>query len=302
MNLQEKVNQLFENQLHDWDLARLNFKNLELVRTKTFEFDNFSVKVQFNPARMNSSGASLDAKTLAQRPCFLCESNRPAVQETVNFADYSILVNPFPILPQHFTIPRNEHVSQLIKPYFKDLLLLAEALPDLLIFYNGPKCGASAPDHMHFQAGTKDFLPLFEDYRRLKVPINLRFTNDFQGSEFQVFSIPNYLRTVICIESHSIEHSMTAFNSLYQHLDAKDSEEPMMNIVCSFEVNKWRVFIFPRGNFRPWQFSAEKEKQLIVSPATVEMSGVFITPIEAHFDRINRDDVADIFSQSTRSL
>ena len=160
MQINQQVKALFNEQTANWALARNNFEGLKTVQTKTFAFGDYDVRVQFNPARIVSSGAKVDAKTIAERKCFLCAANRPAEQRSVEFGDYEILVNPFPIFPEHFTIPRKEHVDQQIKPFFADMLRLAKAMDEYLVFYNGPRCGASAPDHMHFQAGTKDFLPL----------------------------------------------------------------------------------------------------------------------------------------------
>jgi ATP adenylyltransferase/5',5'''-P-1,P-4-tetraphosphate phosphorylase II len=301
MNLNTQIKSLFNSQIGDWELARANFAGLKTVQTKSFSFGDFDVKVQFNPARIVSSGAKVDAKTIAERKCFLCAENRPAEQTSVDFGDYEILVNPFPIFPEHFTIPRKEHVNQQILPYFADMLELAKALNDYLIFYNGPKCGASAPDHMHFQAGTKDFLPLVNDYKRLKqTHTNLLITTE----KMQLLQMKNYLRTVYCIESMEIESAKDAFEKLYEFLTPLSlgrgvggEVEPLMNIVCHFENNKWTVFVLPRKAFRPWQYTAEGDKQLLVSPATVEMSGIFITPIEAHFQRITKEDVVSILEQ-----
>jgi len=268
------------------------------------------VKVQFNPARIVSSGAKVDAKTIAERKCFLCTENRPAEQNSVDAGDYLVLVNPFPIFPEHFTIPRKEHVDQLIKPYFSDMLELAEALDDYLIFYNGPRCGASAPDHMHFQAGTKDFLPLVNDYKRLK---DTHAQLLVESENFQLYSFNNYLRTVYCIESTDVESAKDAFEKLYTYftsppaplleergeIEVGGEVEPMLNIVCTFEDGKWFTFVLPRKTFRPWQYSAEGEQQLLVSPATVEMCGIFITPIEAHFEKITKEDVESILKQAS---
>ena len=255
------------------------------------------MRVQFNPARIVSSGAKVDAKTIAERKCFLCAENRPEVQSGIEFGDYEILVNPFPIFPEHFTIPRKEHVDQQILPYFTDMLELAKAMDDYLLFYNGPKCGASAPDHMHFQAGTKDFLPLVSDYKRLKnTHTDLLVTTE----KMQLLQMKNYIRTVYCIESMEIESARDAFEKLYFHFQEEDSIEPLMNIVCLFENNKWLVFVLPRKAFRPWQYTAEDDKQLLVSPATVEMCGIFITPIESHFERITKEDVQSILEQCAR--
>lgn len=294
MTLQEQLYELFDAQMAEWPLAQKNYEELKQVQTKTVDFGRFAVKVQFNPARMVSSGAKVDAKTIAARPCFLCEANRPAEQKGVPFGDYTILVNPFPIFPHHFTIPLNQHQPQQILPYIKDMLSLAEELDDFVIFYNGPKCGASAPDHMHFQAGDKDFLPVVEDYRRLKTTIKM-------VDDAVMFTIPNYLRTIISIETDNKETAEKIFQSYYKEWQ-KGSDEPMMNVVCYYEINRWIVLLIPRGHFRPWQYAAEPDKQLLVSPATVEMSGIFITPVKEHFEKINKQDVESIFNQTTVSF
>jgi ATP adenylyltransferase/5',5'''-P-1,P-4-tetraphosphate phosphorylase II len=294
--LNSKITELLHEQVSNWELARTNFEGLKTVRTKSFDFGDFEVKVQFNPARIVSSGAKVDAKTIAERKCFLCTENRPAEQNFVDAGDYLVLVNPFPIFPEHFTIPRKEHVDQQIKPYFVDMLELAEALDDYLIFYNGPRCGASAPDHMHFQAGTKDFLPLVNDYKRLK---NTHAQLLVESENFQLFNFNNYLRTVYCIESTDVESAKDAFEKLYTHFATEENMEPMLNIVSTFEEGKWFTFILPRKTFRPWQYTAEGEQQLLVSPATVEMCGIFITPIEAHFEKIRKEDVENILEQAS---
>ena len=303
-NLNDIVSSLFHEQVSNWELARVNYEGLNTVRTKTFSFGDFAMNVQFNPARIVSSGAKMDAKTIAARKCFLCTENLPAEQKGVDAGNYTILVNPFPILPQHFTIPRKEHIDQQIKPYFAEMLELAEALDDYAVFYNGPRCGASAPDHMHFQAGTKDFLPVITDYKRMK-PTHATIIDE--GMNYQLYQLNDYCRTVYCIESDSIESAQSLFENLYTKwqvlpdlsliLSKEEGIEPMMNIVCSFEDGIWYTFLFPRKAFRPWQFTAEGDKQLMVSPATVELSGIFITPIESHFDRITKDDVISILEQ-----
>ena len=296
-NLNSQIKSLITEQLSSWPLAHTNFNGLKTVQTKSFSFGDFEVRVQFNPARMASSGAKTDAKSIAERKCFLCAENRPAVQKSIEFGDYEILVNPFPIFPEHFTIPRKEHVDQQILPYFTDMLELAKAMDDYLIFYNGPACGASAPDHAHFQAGTKDFLPLVNDYKRLKnTHTDLLVTTE----KMQLFQMKNYLRNVYCIESADIASAKDAFEKLYNHftpLLEESATEPMMNIVCTFKSNKWFTFILPRKAFRPWQYNAEGDQQLMVSPATVEMSGIFITPLESHFERTTKEDVVSIYEQ-----
>jgi len=299
--INHEVSDLFHEQVSNWSLARTNFAGLKTVRTKSFSFGDFEINVQFNPARIVSSGAKVDAKTIAERKCFLCAANRPAEQRALEFGNYEILVNPFPIFPDHFTIPHKEHINQQIKPYFADMLELARALDNYLVFYNGPRCGASAPDHLHFQAGTKDFLPLVNDYKRLKDTYAQLLV---ESETFQLFSFNNYLRTVYCIESTDIESAGDSFEKLYAYFSSLSlgrgvggEVEPMMNVVCTFENDKWFTFVLPRKAFRPWQYTAEGDQQLLVSPATVEMCGIFITPIESHFERISKEDVESILQQ-----
>jgi hypothetical protein len=298
IKINQEVKLLFHEQVSNWELARVNYKGLKTIRTKSFSFGDFEVNVQFNPARILSSGANMDAKTIAARKCFLCEENRPIEQRSIEAGDYSVLVNPYPIFPQHFTIPRKGHAIQEIKPYFADMLLMAQALDEFIVFYNGPTCGASAPDHMHFQAGTKDFLPVISDYKRMK-PTEGEILDE--GENYKLYTLKNYLRKVYCIESETILSAQKIFENLYTKWQGVLTEEPMMNIVCSYEEKIWYTFIFPRAAFRPWQYSAKGDDQLMVSPATVEMSGIFITPIETHFEKITGDDVISIFEQCSLS-
>jgi ATP adenylyltransferase/5',5'''-P-1,P-4-tetraphosphate phosphorylase II len=290
----EQVKALFDEQLKSWELAERNYQGLKSIQTKSFDFGEFNVKVQFNPARIVSSGAKVDSQSIAERKCFLCAENRPAAQREVDFGDYLILVNPFPVFPVHFTIPSKKHQPQEILPYFKDMLILAKAMDEYLVFYNGPGCGASAPDHLHFQAGTKDFLPLTKDYFRLK---SLHAVSIYAEDQVEIFSVKNYLRTVICIESTDIEAATSAFSRVYESLQIVENEEPMMNIVCTFVDEKWYCFVIPRAAFRPWQYTAEGSDRLLISPATVEMSGIFITPIAEDFEKIQSDDVLSIIEQ-----
>jgi len=306
--INKQISTLFAEQVSNWELARTNYEGLKTVRTKSFSFGDFDVKVQFNPARIISSGAKVDAKTISERKCFLCLENLPAEQKGIDAGNYTVLVNPFPIFPEHFTIPHKQHIAQQILPYFADMLDLAQMLDEYVVFYNGPKCGASAPDHLHFQAGTKDFLPLVNDFKRLKTTHAQLLV---ESEAFQLFSFDQYLRTVYCIESINKESAINAFEKLYLHFQNTTSppalsqgegakSEPMMNVVCSFENDKWLTFVLPRANFRPWQYTAEGDAQLLVSPATVEMCGIFITPIESHFDRITKEDVVSILEQSSK--
>src|ERR1035437_1866816 len=169
MELSNQARKLISDQKKDWDLARKNYDGLKKVKVKTFDFGHYKIEIQFNPERIVSSSAKVDAKSIEARPCFLCQKNLPPQQRGLAFDDdFIVLVNPFPIFPEHLTIPSIAHTDQRILGNFGSMLDLAEKLTDFVIFYNGPKCGASAPDHLHFQAGNKGFLPIEKDYNYRK--------------------------------------------------------------------------------------------------------------------------------------
>jgi ATP adenylyltransferase/5',5'''-P-1,P-4-tetraphosphate phosphorylase II len=186
-------------------------------------------------------------------------------------------------------------VDQQLVPYISDMFDLARELPDFVVFYNGPKCGASAPDHMHFQAGNADFLPLVDDYFNLKQAGRTELVDAVGATN--TYLLNNYLRVVYCIESADADALKEAFMKLYNLWVKEEGVEPMMNVVCLYRDAKWYLFIIPRGAFRPWQYTAEGDHQLLVSPATVEVSGLFITPVKEHFERITKEDVVDILTQ-----
>ena len=300
LKLNKEVKTLLHEQLAEWDLAKGNYDALNSVQAKDFDFNGFSIRVQFNPARIVSSSAKVDAKTIQERKCFLCPANLPPVQRGVPFGkDYQILVNPFPIFPEHFTIPTFNHEDQLILNRFEDMLDLAEAIDEFSVFYNGPKCGASAPDHIHFQAGNKGFLLIEKDVKT--VPKKIISEND----ELKIYSLENYLRNVVVIESKNKKAVVDAFNELYAKLEIKDGErEPMLNIVAWFDASTtlsdqgtYICCVFPRAVHRPKCFFAEGDENILISPASVDMGGVFITPQEKDFVKITAKDIEAILRE-----
>ena len=296
--LEEKVDHLFDEQVVNWPMAKQNYEGLKEVKTRSLEFNPFTLmRVQFNPARMRSSAAKVDAKSIQERKCFLCQENLPPEQNQVAFRkDYLILVNPFPIFPRHLTIPHVSHTDQRIKGRLSDMLSLARELPGFVIFYNGPNCGASAPDHFHFQAGNKNFMPVEAEF---KVHPQASLLLDSKG--LKVFSIDEYLRKTLVLEGDDSFEMEGWFNKVYKLLDAlqNNGEEPMLNILCSWEKARWQLFIFPRQGHRPRQFFAEGDEQIVFSPASVDFGGVLITPREEDFHKLDHDVVIDVFKQVT---
>lgn len=297
--LSQLVDQLIREQKTNWEVARANYSGLEKVESKSFQFDGFKIKVQFNPERIRSSGAKLDAQTISQRPCFLCEANRSEIQRGIDFhGKYSILVNPYPIFQKHLTIPLNEHTPQRIEKFFTDMLHLSKELPDFTIFYNGPKCGASAPDHFHFQAADKTGMPICEELDQIIV----RFGETlFQDEETSIKTVGRgYLRKLIMLASSSEKNLADQFQIVLDTLKERGQEgEPMMNILTNYQDGEWQTIVFPRDRQRPSQFFEDGDKQIIMSPAAVEFGGVAILPRKEDFDKLTHEDLQDIFNQVT---
>lgn len=286
----------FHNQLNQWKDVAKRFE--ELVGVQTREVG--SALAQFNPARLVSTGAKIDKATLAKRPCFLCEKNRPKEQIVLPFGnDFDILVNPFPILPVHFTIPSRHHQQQAIADNYVQIHRLLRAYPQLMVFYNGPKCGASAPDHLHFQAGTSGILPLQRDWRRLyESSVPLLKLNNAEG----IYEIKDYICPVLAIVSHTEKHDVELFSRLYEALPIKEDEtEPMMNIVAWRRGEAFISVVFPREKHRPDCYSADGEAQCLVSPGSLDMAGLMILPRQSDFEGMTAERAKAILREVSLS-
>lgn len=289
----EKAENLFQEQLKDWGLARTNYTALAGVKTKDFSFENFTIQVQFNPARIQSSAAKVDTKSIQERKCFLCPQNLPEEQKNIPFnKEYQVLVNPYPIFPKHFTIPTYIHTDQLVLDRYGDMLDLAQSFDKYVIFYNGPKCGASAPDHAHFQAGSKGFLPLEKDMKTIR--------KDMVSADekLKVYSLTDYLRNGFLIEAEDKNKAIGFFEKLYSNLKIKEGEkEPMFNILSWYETGSWFSCIFLREKHRPACYFEEGDDNMLISPGSVDLGGIFITPLEKDFDKITKDDIISILKE-----
>ncbi len=292
----KQINEFLEGQLAVWQMAADNFKALEGVKVKDLDVDGMKIKVQFNPARIVSSSAKVDAKSLKERNCFLCGANRPEVQTGIEWGPdgkYIILINPFPIFPRHLTIPDQNHVDQLVVDRIKDMMDLASELDEYTVFYNGPKCGASAPDHMHFQAGNSDFLTIAEALEDAE----LKTVAEEEGKATLalVDSLP---LKVFVIDATDHEAGARMFRRLYDAIPVPEGEkEPMMNLLCYSTPAGVRLVVIPRKRHRPSFYGMETEEQMLISPASVDMGGVFITPLEKDFDRVDADVIRRIFDE-----
>ena len=279
------ISRFFNRQLEMWEDARHRFRDLKHVEVRQL---SDQLKVQFNPARIVSTGAKIDKHTLGERPCFLCERNRPKEQMTKQIDDhFQLLVNPFPILPVHFTIPATKHQPQSIYRHYGEMHRLLSLHSELMVFYNGPKCGASAPDHLHFQAGTSGVLPLQTNWQRLSRNLTdvISLNDEEKISVLRDFLVPAFV-----IISKSEDSDEELFHRLYRSMPMRgDESEPMMNIIAWRKGDEFISVVIPREKHRPDTYFAEGEAQMMVSPGALDMAGLIITPREEDFSKINLD-------------
>ena len=279
------ISRFFNRQLEMWEDARHRFRDLKHVEVRQL---SDQLKVQFNPARIVSTGAKIDKHTLGERPCFLCERNRPKEQMTKQIDDhFQLLVNPFPILPVHFTIPATKHQPQSIYRHYGEMHRLLSLHSELMVFYNGPNCGASAPDHLHFQAGTSGVLPLQTNWQRLSRNLTdvISLNDEEKISVLRDFLVPAFV-----IISKSEDSDEELFHRLYRSMPMRgDESEPMMNIIAWRKGDEFVSVVIPREKHRPDAYFAEGEVQMMVSPGALDMAGLIITPREEDFSKINLD-------------
>lgn len=295
-SLKARVNDLFKEQLQNWDLAAANYAGLLKTITKSLTFSPLAqIRVQFNPERIYSTSAKVDPRSISERPCFLCPEHLPVHQKAIPFGDeYLLLVNPFPIFEKHLTIPVVKHVPQLLAGRLHDMLNLAKALDNFVVFYNGPRCGASAPDHFHFQAGNKGFMPIEMEFET--IPSRIIYQ---ENSGSTIHAMESCMRNVLVFSSPD---QSWIKNNIDKALDVlsdfePDQPEPMINILTTWNTDHWRIFLFPRNTHRPWQFFAEGNDKIMLSPAAVDLGGVLIIPRKEDFDKLDLKTSFDIFGQ-----
>lgn len=287
------ISRFFNRQLEVWTDARHRFRDLKHVETRQF---SDQLKLQWNPARIVSTSAKIDKKTLGERPCFLCDKNRPKEQMSKQIDEkFHLLVNPFPILPVHFTIPARKHQPQLIYKNYGEMHRFISLHSDLMVFYNGPKCGASAPDHLHFQAGTNGILPLQTNWQRLSRNLtDIISLND----EEKISVVRDFIVPAFVIISKSAESDEALFRRLYKAMPQRgDETEPMMNIISWRKGEEFISVVIPREKHRPEAYFAEGNAQFVVSPGALDMSGLIITPREEDFRKLTEEKALSLLQE-----
>lgn len=286
-----QIERFIDSQIAEWNLADAGYSALRNVRVKSINIDGMSIKVQYNPVRIISTSAKIDTHSLSSRPCFLCSSNRPGQQKAIEWGRYSILLNPFPIFPRHLTIPSNIHVHQTIEGRVSDMMALATTLKGYTIFYNGARCGASAPDHMHFQAGNSDFLPL-------DTWINNSELTPVWSEANAILSMALSLPVkFFVIDAANVVSGEAAFLKLMAAMPVPEGDrEPMMNILVYAIPSGVRLVVIPRKRHRP-SFYGNEGSAMMISPGAVDMAGVIITPREYDFENLDCGTIRKIYSE-----
>jgi len=291
---QEHINMIIEQQLEHWPEARDNFFRLRDSDRRPFSWGDLHGAAQHNPARIRSTGAAVDSKSIAARPCFLCRDNRPHEQTTIAWMDdWELLVNPYPILPVHFTIVSTTHRPQEHIPL--EMAAMAEAVPDLVFFFNGAKAGASAPDHMHVQAVLKTELPLI----RLTEDAHPVSSVGFMSSEQYGLKLPFHFISALITPDDSGMRTLAKIPGAFG-IDASTGKPDKGFLNAFFWIGKdglLRSVIVPRQRHRPSCYSAEGSSRFVISPGAIDMSGLLVVPRHEDFERLDLRTSAAIYSE-----
>lgn len=290
----DQVERFFDGQMEEFHLARANYETLRQAEYRTLRFGRYSFVLQYNPGRIRSTNANIDPKALQARKCFLCPENLPPFQRALPWGDkYKIFVNPYPIFARHFTVPSVTHRPQLLEGGLADMLALAQACPAYTVFYNGPRSGASAPDHFHFQMAPRHVMPLEADVQFQRVVE--------EGKNYTIGTLDEYIRQVILLQSSDNQRLTEIFEKLMNYLGGHipSDPEPMINLLAWCEEGEWTVAVFPRRELRPRQFYAEGDEKILFSPGSVDFAGLLVTPRREDYDRLTIPLLTDLFGQLT---
>lgn len=296
-NYNEEVTHLLKRQFYEWDTVRDNYNRLSQADIRKIQKYNFDLVLQYNPERIHSAIVNIDLKTISQRPCFLCNEYQPSEQQAVMWEGrYKIQVNPYPIFKRHLTISTLEHTNQRIEGRIGDMMQIAKDLQDYVILYNGAQCGASAPDHMHFQAGLREDLPICNVLPRLTILIIYSNYRDCFGYNV------NWFCPVFFISTPNLKNGEEWLSDLINWLPVQEGQtEPMINILCWYKNETWYVAAFPRSNHRPSCYGCS-DGQFIISPAAAELGGLWPIAREKDFKKITFHDVECILSDVCLSI
>lgn len=294
------------DQLSCWSLARDNYRALKNVRTKIIPVGGLEVTLQFNPARIVSTGADVSRESVSRRKCFLCRDNRPDEQIKMKFEGrkgrrYDILVNPYPIFPEHLVIAMDRHCDQSIWKRYVDMLDLSRMYKGYTFMYNGPECGASAPDHHHFQALRRNVLPLEKDMDACldgNDPEDGRLEYVTCVKEAELYHYRRFTRGIFLLHAATAKSMAKLFYRLLDCAPVKDgSSEPMFNLLTWHTGTEFRSAVILRGAHRPSRYYSDGDDRLLLSPGCADMAGFFVVPSEKDFNRIGTDMLKEVLDE-----
>ena len=300
---ENRIHKFVGDQLSRWPLACDNFRALKNVRVREVEVGGLTVKLQFNPARMVSSAAKLTKEDIAKRKCFLCRENRPEVQTFIKFEGrkgkkYHILVNPYPIFPDHLVIAMNRHVDQSIWHRYVDMLDLARKYPDFTFFYNGPRSGASAPDHHHFQGAPKGLMPLENDVDKLIAGQDQTLKYVSSVLDADLYHYDRFTTGVFVLRAKTSKSAAKLFYRLLDCAETPEGEnEPLINLFTYYRDGEFRSIVVFRRSHRSHHYFSDGPDHLTMSPGCADMAGVFIVPVEEEYEKITPELLGEMVQE-----
>lgn len=287
---------LYNEQCKSWKMLAEGVSALHEIQFKKLHSKFYETTLQFNPKRIVSTGAKVDAKSIAERKCFLCVHHLPAEQKGILVdKKFLVLCNPMPIFKHHFTLASIEHIPQSIEEHILPFLHFAKELsPKFSVFYNGPKCGASAPDHMHFQASPMGMIPIENELAKTERKILAKTFGNVV-----CYSLDKLDRSVIVLEGRNEQELELAFLSVSAIIrkTMQTNDEPLMNAICSFIDGTWKVIMILRSKHRPDVYFKEGDEKILISPAAVDIGGLVVTPMEKDFLRVDAPLIENIFKE-----
>jgi len=300
-SLEARMAALIDQQLATWPKLSEGYEAFRRIETKRVRVQESEVVVQHNPRRIRSTAAQVDKNSINARTCFLCPDNLPPEEKGIAYRDALVITcNPFPILDQHLSIIHREHTPQRIQGNVELLLSLSKDLgSSYFVLYNGPECGASAPDHLHFQACSRALLPIQENLFKDEPVLDedCSYCDETAGNTFELFTLGGCGRSVVVFRGGNVDElALWIYRVIRELAIQTDKDEPLINIVCTYDPKLWTVYLFPRSKHRPRSFFEEGESRLVVSPGAIDMAGVVVVPEREHYEKIGEKEVVQIFS------
>jgi hypothetical protein len=300
-SLIDAVHALIAQQLENWPELQKAHEDLQQSLYRTVQLRDLSVTLQCNPGRIISAGAPVDKASISKRPCFLCLKNLPAEQRALLYRDeWLILNNPAPLFPDHLVISHTEHRLQRIEPALPAMISLTRELDfSFTAFYNGPACGASAPDHLHFQMAPAGAIPLVEQIKQLIEEDRAILQKVAENNEGTCFAgYPDFRAVFIC-KTKNPDFLNDRFSRVLCSLPtpAAGDEEAMVNVIIAGHGDTFYGILFPRRAHRPACYFKDGQEKMVISPGAVDVGGLLILPRREDFERLDRETILGIFRE-----